>query len=221
MLIYPREVIELIHIQLKGASPPQLNALVSQHAGPAPPAGAASSSRSSSTPASAAAGPSDSTISLLPYITSKGLTCLNESSAHPLSSIVGPSAGPKGRSFLESDVDPELLISLPFNETVKLKSIQFFSAVSPAQAPKTVKLFINHLSLDFSDTESLSPAQEIELSEEDVKGGRVELRFVRFQNLRSLHVLVKDNQEGEETTRIDSLDVFGTGESVRRVCVWS
>ncbi len=77
-----------------------------------------------------------------------------------------------------------------------------------------MKLFINHLSLDFGDTETLTPAQEIELTPEDVKGNRVELRFVRFQNVRSLHVLVKSNQEDEETTRIDSLDVFGTGERV-------
>ena len=190
---------------------------MAQHAGPSPAPGAASTASGSA--ATPAAGPSDSIVSLLPHITSKGLTCLNESSAHPLSSIIGPNAGPKGRSFLESDVDAELLISIPFNETVKLKAIQIFSGVSPAQAPKSIKLFINHISVDFSDTESLTPAQEIELTPEDVKGNKVDLRFVRFQNVRSLHVLVKDNQEDEETTRIDSLDVFGTGglarESVR------
>ncbi|CAD6577824.1 MAG: hypothetical protein TREMPRED_002044 [Tremellales sp. Tagirdzhanova-0007] len=192
--------------ELRGASPQQLNSIVAQHAGPAPAPGAASTG----TTATPAAGPSDSTISLLTHITSKGLSCLNESAAHPLSSIIGPNAGPKGRSYLESDVDAELLISIPFNETVKLKAIQFFSGVSPAQAPKSIKLFINHTSLDFSDTESLTPAQEIELTPEDVKGNKVDLRFVRFQNVRSLHVLVKDNQEDEETTRVESLDVFGT-----------
>jgi hypothetical protein len=66
--------------------------------------------------------------------------------------------------------------------------------------------------MDFGDAEGLTAEQEIELTKEDVAGNRVELRFVRFQHVRSLHVLVKDNQEGEETTRIDSLDVFGTGE---------
>ena len=193
--------------QMRGASPPQLTALITHHAGPVPPPSATPAAGSSTAPST----PADTTTSLLSTIASKGLTCLNESSSHPLSSIVGPSAGPKGRSYLESDVDPELLISLPFTETVKLKAIQFFSGVSPAQAPKSVKLYINHLSLDFSDTESLTPAQELELTPEDVKGNRVELRFVRFQNVRSLHVLVKDNQEDEETTRIDSIDIFGTG----------
>lgn len=194
-------------LQLKGASPPQLNALVAQHAGPVP----AKTASTSSTP-SAPAGPVDNTSSLLHNITSKGLTCLNESDSHPLSSIIGPDSGPKGRSYLESDSDAELLIAIPFLEPVKLKSISIFGGVSPGQAPKSIKLFVNHLSLDFADAETLDPAQELELSEEQIKGNKVDLRFVRFQNVRSLHILVKDNQEDEETTRIDSIDLFGTSE---------
>lgn len=184
---------------------------MARHAGPIPPQSAAGSSSiagSSSTPAQ----PADSTSSLLSHITSKGLTCLNESSSHPLSSILGSNAGPKGRSYLESDVDAELLISIPFNDSVKLKAISIFGGVCPGQAPNNIKLFINHLSLDFGDAETLAPAQELELSEEDIKGNKVDLRFVQFQSVRSLHILVKDNQEDDETTRIDSIDIFGTGE---------
>ena len=64
--------------------------------------------------------------------------------------------------------------------------------------------------MDFGDAESETPAQEFDLKPEDVKGGKLELRFVRFQNVRSLHILVKSNQGDEETTRIDSIDIFGT-----------
>lgn len=198
----------ITNTQLKGASAPQLTALVTQHAGPVP----APAAKPATTPAATASSstPVDNTSSLLGNITSKGLSCLNESSSHPLSSIVGPSAGPKGRSYLESDVDPELLIAIPFLEPVKLKAISIFGGVCPGQAPKSIKLFINHLSLDFGDAETLAPAQELELSADDIKGNKVDLRFVRFQNVRSLHILVKDNQEDEETTRIDSIDLFGT-----------
>jgi hypothetical protein len=195
---------------MRGASQ-QLIGLVEKHAGPVPAPGAASSS--STTGPSSSTTPADNTMSLLSHITSKGLTCLNESPDHRLSSIIGPSPGPKGTSYLESDVDPELLISIPFNDTVKLKSIVIFSAISPEQAPKNVKLFINQLSMDFGDAETLQPAQEIELKRSEVVGGsKIELRFVRFQSVRNLHILVKDNQEDEETTRIDSIDLFGTGE---------
>jgi len=183
---------------------------VTKHAGPVPAPGAKSGSSSSSNTIPAA--PADNTTSLLSHITSKGLTCLNESADHPVSSILGPNIGPRGTSYLESDVDPELLISIPFNDTVKLKSITIFSAISPEQAPKTIKLFINHLSMDFGDAETLAAAQEIELKRDEVVGGvKIDLRFVRFQSVRSLHILVKDNQENEETTRIDSIDLFGTG----------
>lgn len=140
---------------------------------------------------------------------------MNESSSHPLSSILGPNHGPRGSSYLESDVDPELLITIPFLESVKLKAISIFSGVSPSQAPKEIKLFINHNAMDFSDAETSSPAQELTLSPQDVKGEKLELRFVRFQNVRSLHILVKSNQEDDETTRIDSIDIFGTGELSR------
>jgi hypothetical protein len=37
---------------------------------------------------------------------------------------------------------------------------------------------------------------------------------VRFQKVTSLHILVKSNQGDEETTRIDSIDIFGTGEVI-------
>ncbi|GFZ48983.1 Thioredoxin homolog 3 [Saitozyma sp. JCM 24511] len=204
--------------ELRGASPPQLNALVAQHAGPVPSTPATTSGSSSSAGAGAGAAPTpsapsapaDNMISLLSQISARGLTCLNESSSHPLSSIIGPSHGPRGSSYLESDADAELLITIPFNEPVKLKAISIFGGVSPSQAPKEVKLYINQLSMDFGDAENLAPAQELELSREDIGGNKVELRFVRFQNVRSLHILVKSNQEDDETTRIDSIDLFGT-----------
>ena len=186
--------------------------MVNQHAG-APPANPIPKSAGATASSSSSAPAAPESQSLLSNITTRGLTCLNESSSHALSSILGSNAGPKGTSYLESDVDAELLISIPFNEPCKLKSISIFSGVSPEQAPKTIKLFVNHLSMDFGDAETLDAAQELVLKPEQIKGDKVDLRFVRFQNVRSLHILVKDNQEDEETTRIDSIDIFGTRES--------
>jgi thioredoxin-like negative regulator of GroEL len=98
-----REVAEM-----KGANPQQLNQLVSAHAGPKPAPGAAPAAAAggSAAPAAPAEG------SLLQYVSATGLSCLGEAKEHPLSTIIGPNAGPKGRSYLESDVDPELLISV-------------------------------------------------------------------------------------------------------------
>ena len=136
---------------------------------------------------------------------------MNESSSHTLSSILGASHGPRGSSFLESDTDAELLIHIPFNEPVRIKSFSLFSGVSPGQAPKSIALYVNQRQMDFGDVEKAQVAQELELSGGDVKGDKVMLRFVRFQNVSDLHIYVRSNQEDEETTRIDSIDLFGTG----------
>ncbi|WWC87323.1 thioredoxin [Kwoniella dendrophila CBS 6074] len=197
--------------ELRGASPPQLNALVSKHAGNPESIKNASASSSSSSSTVKSSSNEIKEGSLLKQIVSNGLSCLNESSEHPLSSIIGPNPGPKGVSYLESDVDSELLISIPFQDQIKLKSISIFSIVSPSQAPKTIELYINQPNIDFQDTENLNPSQELELTQEQIKKGeKIDLRFVRFQNVRSLQILVKSNQEDEETTRIDSIDLFGT-----------
>lgn len=48
------------------------------------------------------------------------------------------------------------------------------------------------------------------LTPEDVTGEKlVELRFVKFQNVSNLHIFVKDNFCGSETTQIDSLTIYG------------
>lgn len=99
--------------------------------------------------------------------------------------------------------------NVQFNSAVKIKALSIFSVISPEQAPKTIRLYVNQNHLDFNDAESHEPAQEITLTPEDIRGGKVDLRYVRFQNVRNLHILVKDNQEGDETTRIDSIDLFG------------
>lgn len=56
-------------------------------------------------------------------------------------------------------------------------------------APRTIKLIINQPTLDFDGAEEAEVAQEIELSEDQVREGkRIPLRFVRFQTVDSLHV---------------------------------
>lgn len=68
------------------------------------------------------------------------------------------------------------------------------SAEHLSQAPKTLKLFINRPSIGFEDVEDADEsetAQTLELSEEDVREGKpVTLRYVRFQNVHSIHVRV-------------------------------
>lgn len=96
--------------------------------------------------------------------------------------------GSRKSAYLESDSDPELLIHIEFLQAVKIKSIAFFAGVSPEQGPKTVHLFINQPQFDFNDVDSHTPTQELTLTDKDIKGEKVDLRFVRFQSVNSLHV---------------------------------
>lgn len=81
-----------------------------------------------------------------------------------------------------------ILSSQQFNQPVRLRAISIKTTSSPSQGPRTIKLFINHPNLDFSDAESEQPVQEFELTPEQLKGGKIDLRFVRFQNVNSLYV---------------------------------
>lgn len=150
--------------------------------------------------------------SLLEHLDIRQINCLNESEDHPLISILSSKSKNTGGSYLSSDADEQLLLNIPFNQTIKIRSLVIQSS-NPAQAPKLVKIFINRPALGFEDVEDAdesAAAQIIELTEEDTTNGNpLVLRFVRFQTVNSLHIFVSSNQGGEDETRIDAIDVLG------------
>ncbi|KAI0371829.1 DUF1000-domain-containing protein [Pilatotrama ljubarskyi] len=149
-------------------------------------------------------------VSLLEYLDLSQLTCLNESQEHTLKSIVADKKRNTGSAYVLSDADEQLLLTLPFNQSVKIRSIVLQTA-NAAQGPRKIRLVTNKPSLGFDDVEDeKSVVQELELSEDDVREGRkIPLRFVRFQSVNSLHIFVMSNQGDEDETRIDAIDVFG------------
>ncbi|THU95103.1 DUF1000-domain-containing protein, partial [Dendrothele bispora CBS 962.96] len=151
-------------------------------------------------------------VSLLQYLDLQQLNCLNESTEHTLKDIVSEKKLNTGEAYLESDADEQLLLNIAFNQSVKVKSI-IIKSNEPEKAPKSIKLAVNRPSMGFEDIEdAVEPAvaQVLELSEEVVKEGKpVALRFVRFQNVTSLHVFVGSNHGSEDVSRIDAIDVIG------------
>ncbi|GAB1517719.1 hypothetical protein RhiTH_000769 [Rhizoctonia solani] len=152
-------------------------------------------------------------VSLLEYLDSTQLNCLNESDTHNIKSILGNKTFNTGKSYLESDSDEQLLINLYFNQAVRIRSIVIHT-VDASHAPKAIKLAINRASIGFEDVESaIEPdmAQVIEeLSPDDIANSRrIALRYVRFQSVRSLHIFVASNHGNEDETRINAIDVFG------------
>lgn len=81
---------------------------------------------------------------------------------------------------------------LQFNQSVRIRSIVIHTADAP-HAPKTIKLAINRPALGFEDVESAAEPEMAqvfdELSPDDIANSRrIALRYVRFQNVTSLHV---------------------------------
>lgn len=81
-----------------------------------------------------------------------------------------------------------------FNQAVKVKSLLLHTADSQEgpKGPKLIKLLVNRPAIGFEDVEDAEEpeaTQILEISEETVKeGSPIELRFVRFQSVTSLHV---------------------------------
>lgn len=138
------------------------------------------------------------------FITASQCECLNESDDHPMAHALTSQGG-----YLESDCDEQLIISIAFNQAVKLHSLKI---KAPAEkGPKFVKLFINQpRTLDFDQSASNQAVQELELTPVDLDGNPVPLRFVKFQNVQNIQLFIKDNQSGAEVTQIDHLAFYGS-----------
>lgn len=138
------------------------------------------------------------------------------------------SLGAKGKSaegkkdWIESDTDEQMMLFIPFQSTMKLHTLHITS-LPPADdedvgRPQTLQLYTNRShTLGFDEADGEPATQKIELSEDswDKETGtaKVELRFVKFQNISSLVIFVVDSDGDGEKTRIDRLRLVGdTGE---------
>ena len=136
-------------------------------------------------------------------------------------SLAGSAGGTK--DWIESDTDEQLMLFIPFQSTVKAHTLHITS-IRPKEEedapmrPQTLKLYTNRSTvLGFDEAEDMAATQTVELKEKDwdekTSTAKVELRFVKFQNISSLVVFVVDGDGDGEKTRVDRIRVFGdTGE---------
>ncbi|XP_002157934.1 thioredoxin-like protein 1 [Hydra vulgaris] len=182
--------------ELRGADPKALIAKIKQHSGDSIGTGSNSAGESE------VPGHSD----LISYITASGCNCLNESDEHTHANIFK-----KDNTYLESDCDEQLLLSITFNQAMKVHSLKI-DAPTDGRGPKFVKLFVNQPSaIGFDQAESMEGVQHIDLTEEDITGEKlIPLRFVKFQNVTNLVIFFASNQGSEETTVIKYLKIIGS-----------
>lgn len=162
----------------------------------------------------------------------KGLELLNWDSdfgnVRTLFAPSKPSALGKGKDatkdWVESDVDDQLMLFVPFQSTLKVHSIHltsnppFTDDDDAPMRPKTLHIYPNrpHI-LGFEEADDLTPTQVITLEskdwDEESGTARVDLRFVKFQNVTSLVIFVVNGDGDGEKIRLDRVRIIGeTGE---------
>lgn len=130
-------------------------------------------------------------------------------------------------SLCSPEDDPELLLKIPFTESVTIQSISVRSsgAASEERAPpKTIKLFVNRDNLDFDTARELEPQATLELlpAHHFVEGSiDYPLRPAgRFQSVSSLSIYFEDNYGGDDcATEITFVGLKGKGGGVKRRAV--
>ena len=140
---------------------------------------------------------------LVSYISEKDSECLNEDDDHPYGHCLN-----EGGGFLQSDCDEQLIMSLAFNQNVKVHSLKIKAPSD--KGPKLLRIFQNQPStLDFDKADSMASSQDLVLTPAQLDGSPIALRFVKFQNVNNIQFFLKDNQSGGEVTQMDHFAMIG------------
>ncbi|XP_050382326.1 PITH domain-containing protein At3g04780 [Argentina anserina] len=149
-----------------------------------------------------------SQVDLLDFINWSGVECLNQSTSHSVANALKQGYRDDDGLNLESDADEQLLIYIPFLQVIKLHSIVIKG--HEEDGPKTVKLFSNKEHMGFSNVNDYPASDTVVLTPDHLKGKPVVLKYVKFQNVRSLTIFIEDNQSDSEVTKVQKIGLVGT-----------
>ncbi|OVA05396.1 Thioredoxin [Macleaya cordata] len=147
-------------------------------------------------------------VDLLDFVDWSGVECLNQNTGHSVVNALKQGYREDEGLNLESDADEQLLIYIPFTQVIKLHSILVKGPED--DGPKTVKLFANKEHMGFSNVNDYPPSDTAVLTPDNLKGKPVILKYVKFQNVRSLTIFIEDNQEGTDITKVQKIVLYGT-----------
>jgi len=141
------------------------------------------------------------------YIIVKNMGVLNADDATSVAGVV------TGNGLLQSSTDAQLLIQVPFIEAVKLKAIRIRAeeGKGAGSAVRTVRIYVNNMNINFNDVDSIEPTDVIRLSASEASvGAQKDVKYVKFQNVRSLTLFVEDNQTDDDKTFLNNITFIGT-----------
>ena len=130
--------------------------------------------------------------SLYSRIDLESVQCLNEEIDGSCKKIFRPWDDRLNKSYtVKSDVDQDLLINIPFNGSVKLKSIVLIGPDDTSH-PFTIKLFKNKPYMTF-DSVNIECDQEIGLAQDVLGQIAYPLKMVKFSSVTNLSIYVPRN----------------------------
>ena len=148
-------------------------------------------------------------IDLSSKIDSKECYARNEASGFPMTNLfIGDST-----LGCKSDSDEQLILHISFHDFVKVKQIKFLefnNGLDPESNPSKVHLFVNRENLGFEDCDDVDPTQTLHLTAEDLKASAdpINLKYVKFQRVKSLTLFIEDNQGGD-ITALGGIKLYG------------
>ncbi|KAG0473768.1 hypothetical protein HPP92_015117 [Vanilla planifolia] len=149
-----------------------------------------------------------SQVDLVDFVDWRGVECLNQNTGHSVGNALKQGYRDDDGLHLESDADEQLLIYIPFTQVVKLHSIVFKGP--DEEGPRTVKLFANKDNMGFSNVNDYPTSDTLILSQEDLQEKHINLKYVKFQSVRSLTIFIEDNQIGKEISKVQKIVLYGT-----------
>ena len=143
---------------------------------------------------------------LLEQLDLRQCECLNASKEHTLRHAIELATRDDPAYFLQSDCDEELLIHISMMQACKISAIKIEGPAN--SAPSSISIFVNKLGIDFDSAKSEAATQTIQLNPGLVTSSAppVDLKYVLFQNVRTLSIFVPCNLgDSEETVRTEFL----------------
>lgn len=144
--------------------------------------------------------------SLLPFIDTVHVSCLNEKEAGSAVHVFKPFTAKADRhcSVESPDGDSSLVFKIPFTSAVKVRSVCI--SAEPGLGPARVKIFVDQEALAFEDAVEGAPAQELRTPDDPSAELWHPLKVSKFATVRHLTLAMPG-----ETTGGDSLRIFYIG----------
>eukprot|EP00013_Stygamoeba_regulata_P007270 CAMPEP_0177630130 /NCGR_PEP_ID=MMETSP0447-20121125/1045_1 /TAXON_ID=0 /ORGANISM="Stygamoeba regulata, Strain BSH-02190019" /LENGTH=214 /DNA_ID=CAMNT_0019131513 /DNA_START=8 /DNA_END=652 /DNA_ORIENTATION=+ len=154
------------------------------------------------------------TESLFGCIDVERVRCLNEEDEGSVKDIFKPHERRLDKTkFVQSDVDEQLIIYIPFTGSVKVASIVIVG--DGDTCPKNVDIWVDRNDIDFDSAEDIKPAQRLELQPDPRAELEYHLSPLKFSSVSSITLFVSENF-GDDQTRIYHIGLRGQFLKVRR-----